>query len=454
MNDKNTLKRLVKKGSLIFLVGMLFLTILSKTIYVLLLPEVTIESVQKGQIETEIYTSGKIGYDKLLINQMKISMRAVNEGQIVNCYVKENERVKKGQVLLDMIGEVNSRQKLQDEMQSSEIAINKQSYEREKQEYERVHAELEEKLSQKRQTLDNGITSYEIIELDKQITSKEQEIEINKELYKVGGISKSECEQTEETLGLLKKKRESILVEEKRKIQDEIEALENKMEEAHSQSLAQDEKIQLEDNKLKSLMTTDEQLAVTSPVDGIVYSINIATGATAMQGDILMVIVPEKVPITLSFTLNERDIENVEIDQELNWIYKQENYVAQVIKKTYQEKEDTNIITCELEQELVKEWIPDYKTYKNVEVEIRESSETYEALVSTSAIHYEGNQPFIYYIEEEENLFEKKYRVYRTPVTVIEEGNYNCAVAGLRPGTKVVATSTKELEDGIEVKLV
>lgn len=453
MKEENRLKALVIKGSIIFLTGMLILTIISKTIYMFLLPEVTIDIASKGKIETQIMSDGKIGYDRLMMNQMKVGVKSTEQGEITKCYVQEGQSIKKGKPLFDIACQLDEEKRVQDEIQSNEIQINKQSYEQAKRDYEEQYKALEEKLAGKEQKLSHPEKSYEQVEIEKQIEAKKKEIEINEALLAVGSVSQRECDEAKEALKILEEKQKSLINESKLEIEEEIQEIKDKMKEVDRQITQQETMIKLEENKLQGMTKSLHQVTINSPIDGVIYTINVATGVRIAEGEEIIVIIPDHIPITLSFSLSGKEADQVALNKEVDWFYKEEKQKAMVIKKTYDEEQDSTMITCQVEQSIVEPLVPDYKTYKNVEVEIEERSEPYDVLVPTSAIIYENNGAYVYDIEEVDTIFEKKYRVHKNAVEVIEEGDILCAVEGIVSGRKIIATTNKELEEGSEVKL-
>lgn len=190
-----------------------------------------------------------------------------------------------------------------------------------------------------------------------------------------------------------------------------------------------------------------------SPVDGIVYELKIGEGVVAAQGEELMVIIPNKIPITLAFSLEQEMADKLEIDSKVIWTKEQSDKSAKVVKKTYDQEKENTVITCEVEQQLVADWVTDYKTYKSVDVNIRTQSERYACTVPTSAINFEESNAFIYTLKEEDTIFEKKYRVIKQQVSVIYEGDEKSAIEGLSEGMPIVAATNKELKDKMEVSL-
>ena len=208
----------------------------------------------------------------------------------------------------------------------------------------------------------------------------------------------------------------------------------------------------LQETRLMTLETVDSEEVITSPINGVVYEINVAQGASALMNDKLMVIVPADIPITLSFNVNSTQADKIEVEKEVKWKYKELFKSAIVMKKNYDEKTGDTIVTCEVDEELTKDMIEDYKTYKNVTVEATHSSGNYDFIVSNSAIIKEGVSSFIYTIEEQENLFEKKYIVHKVMVTVEKEGDFMSAISGtIHENDTIIKTSTKPLSDEAEV---
>jgi len=453
VKDLNQLKKKACKIGLIFIVSMLLLTMISKTIYTLLLPIVEIDHVSNGAIKTDFYTKGKVGYDGLLINQLKIPIKTFKEGQVTKCYVKENDKVKVGDELITIQNEMNTEKQIEDMNMRREIEINIGAYEREKDNLSTQCKLKEEELTHKEKQLQDFSDDYEIIELEEQIDQKKREVESNEALFDSGAIAESERDKSCSDLELLEEKEKLLKAEHDTKINESVKELQQKIEELNNSILEQAEKIEIEKNKLLSLQEKQGTKVICSPIDGVVYELKIGEGATATGGEELMVIVPDKIPITLAFSLEQETADKLEIDSKITWTKEQNNKSAKVVKKTYDREKENTIISCELDQELVADWITDYKTYKSVDVNVSTKSESYQCTVPTSSINFEGQNAFVYVLKEEDTIFEKKYTVEKRQVTVIYEGDEKSAIEGISKETPIVVATNKTLKDKMEVRL-
>ena len=452
METENQLKRKIIKWGIGFLGVMLVMTIASKTIYTFLLPVVSTERIKPGKLETKILSEGKIGYDKLTIDARKVEVKATKEGEIVKCYVTENQMVNAGDPLIKIRGKVDEKALKSEEQTRKEVSINQEAYEREKEENKEKQSQIRTKIADKKKELADVNNSYEIISLQSQIEAKEETVKANEDLFKAGAISENDYNKAKEELKLLNDQKNNQIKSLTEKYETEIGDLEDRLKELESQIKSTDEKMALQETRLMTLETVDSEEVITSPINGVVYEINVAQGASALMNDKLMVIVPADIPITLSFNVNSTQADKIEVEKEVRWKYKDLFKSAIVMKKNYDEKTGDTIVTCEVDEELTKDMIEDYKTYKNVTVEATHSSGNYDFIVSNSAISKEGVSSFIYTIEEQENLFEKKYIVHKIMVTVEKEGDFMSAISGtIHENDTIIKTTTKPLSDEAEV---
>ncbi len=454
METENQLKKKIIKWGIGFLGVMLVMTIASKTIYTFLLPVVSTERISSGKIETKILSEGKIGYDKLTIDARKVEVKATKEGEIVQCYVTENQVVSVGDPLIKIKGKVDENAAKNDEQTREQVSINQGAYKREKEENKEKQSQILTKISDKKKKLADVNNSYEVISLQSQIEAKEETVKANEDLLKAGAISENDCNKAKEELKLLNEQKDNQIQSLIEKYETEISDLEDKLGELESQLKGVDEKMAIEETRLTTLETKSSEEVITSPINGVVYEINVAEGASALMNDKLMVVVPADIPITLSFNVNDRQADKIGVEKEVQWKYKETFKPAIVMKKNYDEKTGDTIVTCQVDEELTKDMVTDYKTYKSVTVEAKDSSGNYDFIVSNSALSREGVSYFIYTIEEQENLFEKKYIVHKIMVTVEKEGDFMSAISGtIHENDTIVKTTTKALSDEAEVNM-
>lgn len=452
MEIENKQKKRIIKWGIVFLVVMLIMTFVSKTIYTLLLPVVTIGKVSSGKIETKILAEGKIGHDKLMIEGKKVDVKATKEGEIVECYVEEGQVVKAGEPLVKIKGKVADNEKRQNEQTKEQVSINQSSFKREKEEKVEKKNKITQKIAEKKQEMKEIENSYEIINLQSQIEAKEETVASNEELFKVGALSENEYNKAKEELRLLKEQRQNQIKVQKEKYENEIKELMDNLKEYDSLIASYDEKIAMEETRLTTLNTEKSEEVVTSPIDGVVYEMNIAKGASTLLHDKLISVVPDNIPITLSFSVNDIQADKIEVEKEVEWKYKGSIKPSKVIKKNYDEKTGQTIVTCEVDSELTEDLVPDYKTYKAVSVETKDVSIPYDLLVPTSAIFTESTSKYIYTVEEIDDIFEKKYKVHKVLVSVEKQGDYMTAISGtIQEGDQIVKTNSKPLKDEAEV---
>lgn len=453
MEESSKLKKRIIKWGIAFLGIVLIFTILAKTIYTFLLPRVTTERISSGKIETKILAGGKIGYDQLMINGKKIAVKAPLDGDVMECYVKEGQSVQKGDPLIKIKGTIDQAAVENKEKEAAESAINQSALNREKEEKQKKIDDLYKKIQEKQQKLMNPEKSYEVISVESQIAIKEEEVKANEELYSAGAISENDYKKAKEDLRLLREQKESLIKTAQDKIKEEIETLQDKVNDTESEIQAADDKIDLE--KAKFAVKTNvggKEVTVTSPISGIIYEMDMAVGASALNHDQLLIIMPNDIPVTLSFNVTDKQSDKVKVGEEVTWINNQDRQSATVMKKKYDDKTGETIVTCEVAKELTKPLIPDYKTYKDVDVEVIDTSGTYDLLVSSSAIVEEGTSSFVYTIEKVETAFETTYVVHKNSVTVIKKGDQMSAISGtIQQQDEIVKTTNKPLSEGAEV---
>lgn len=234
MKDLNQFKKKVCKVGLIFLGGMMILTMISKTIYTLLLPIVEIDYTGNGAIKTDFYTKGKVGYDSLLINQMKIPIKTSQEGQVTKCYVKENDKVKAGDELIVIQSEINTEKQIEEMSQRREIEINIEACKREKDNFSGQCQMKKEEIKHLEEQLQDFSDDYEVIELEQQINQKKQEVANNEVLFEAGAIAENEKNKSSNDLELLQKKQELLKSEHDQKINESIKALQEKIDDLNN----------------------------------------------------------------------------------------------------------------------------------------------------------------------------------------------------------------------------
>ena len=452
MEEHRKFKNKIMKGGVIFLITMLGLTILSKTIYTLLLPQVTIAKVSQGRIENRVFAVGEIGYDLLTIKNQKVEIKMPVDGSILQCFVGEDQRVKKGEPLFKVQVQEDEKEIAETKYSEAEYSITKKSLERQQGEKLNKKAEVEKEIADQKEQIQQEGKSHKMLEIQQQIKVEEEKMALSEELYLEGFIAESEYKKGQQLLELLKKGEEELQKQEHEEKENKLKTLQKERESLNSALSELQEKQVLEKDKFTCKVDKKKEVIVTSPIDGIIYEKSIAVGGKASKSEVLDVVIPDKVPVTLSFKLGQMQADAIEIEQEVTWTLNNQNSKASVIKKTYDEKSSQTIITCQLPEQVISDLALKCKTYKTADVEVNNNTGEYDLVVPNTALIREGMQTYVYGVQEMQKTFEVSYCVNKIPVTVIKEGDDKSAVTGaLHNGQEIIRTTSKPLGDGIEV---
>lgn len=440
------------KLTALFLVVILGFTVLSRTIYELLLPQVTITKVSTGSVENKFLTTGMIGKDALMIKSKKVVVKMSETGIMTKCFVEEGQAVTKGQTLFTITLEKDKNEEAQADYNKAEVEITLEGIQKEIEEKTDKKARIEKNIADKKREIEENEKSYDLIEVEKQIKDKMEEMKLNKQLLEEGAVAQNAYIQSEEELILLNKKKEQLESDEREqkkadllKIEEELESLESEIDNLKAKET-------LEDKKMNIMMQLEEETTVVSPISGTIYEVNLAEGTAAEKGEEIIVIIPKEVIVTLTLRVDQRQADQIMMKQEITWILNRKEHQATVVKKTYDSEKDQMIITCELGDMDIAELALDNKTYKTVDINIDNKSEEYDQLINNAALIREDRQTYVYTIEEDKKPFEVKYFVYKIPVTVIKEGDMVSAISGeVSNNQEIIRTTSKPLHDGMEV---
>lgn len=452
MEHTNLRKKRMIKITVIFLIIILGFTVLSRTIYELLLPQVTITKVMSGRVENKFLTTGQIGKDALAIKSKKVVVKTPESGIMTNCFVEEGQTVTKGQPLFTITLEKDQNEEAQADYNKAEIEITLEGIQNEIEEKIDKKARIEIKIADKKVEMEKDEKSYEVIQVENQINDKTEEMMLNKQLLEVGAVAESTYKQSEEGLLLLKKKKEQLERDEKEKKKADLLEIEEELESLKSEIDDLKAKETLEHKKMDTMVQVEKEITVVSPISGTIYEVNLAEGIEVGKGEDVVEIIPKEIAVTLTLRVDQQQADQIKMKQEVAWTLNREEHQATVVKKTYDSEKDQIIITCGLSDEDISNLALDNKTYKTVDIHIDSQSEEYDQLVNNAALVREDRQTYVYTIKEDKKPFEVKYFVYKVPVTVIKEGDMTSAVSSeLSYNQDIIKTTSKPLHDGVEV---
>lgn len=239
--------------------------------------------------------------------------------------------------------------------------------------------------------------------------------------------------------------------------QDALEAAINALADAQKADQKEDiqlqadrEKINEKKAELSALQGGGSGASVTSPVNGIVKSIEITAGNTASSNSTLMTIeVPDR-GYGISFSVTTEQSKKVKVgDQaEVSGGYWGRQVTATLVGiKTDPQNPGTNkLLQFKLDGEV--------DSGSQLSVSIGERGGNYESIVPNSALRTDNNGDFVLVVVSKSSPLGKRYVAQRVDVKVQAKDDVRCAVSGgLSYSDMVITTSNKPLEPGMLVRL-
>ncbi|MGM9526957.1 MAG: HlyD family efflux transporter periplasmic adaptor subunit [Oscillospiraceae bacterium] len=210
------------------------------------------------------------------------------------------------------------------------------------------------------------------------------------------------------------------------------------------------EKINEKKAELSALQGGGSGASVTSPVNGIVKSIEITAGNTASSNSTLMTIeVPDR-GYGISFSVTTEQSKKVKVgDQaEVSGGYWGRQVTATLVGiKTDPQNPGTNkLLQFKLDGEV--------DSGSQLSVSIGERGGNYESIVPNSALRTDNNGDFVLVVVSKSSPLGNRYVAQRVDVKVQAKDDVRCAVSGgLSYSDMVITTSNKPLEPGMLVRL-
>lgn len=239
--------------------------------------------------------------------------------------------------------------------------------------------------------------------------------------------------------------------------QDALEAAINALADAQKADQKEDIQLQADREKinekkveLSALQGGGSGASVTSPVNGIVKSIEITAGNTASSNSTLMTIeVPDR-GYGISFSVTTEQSKKVKVgDQaEVSGGYWGRQVTATLVGiKTDPQNPGTNkLLQFKLEGEV--------DSGSQLSVSIGERGGNYESIVPNSALRTDNNGDFVLVVVSKSSPLGNRYVAQRVDVKVQAKDDVRCAVSGgLSYSDMVITTSNKPLEPGMLVRL-
>lgn len=411
------MKKIKNRPIFMFLSVMFFLTVISKSLYSFFIPNVRIGDIQQGTIKKTIISSSIVQTPRLKSIYSDVS------GKILAQNLRENEKVKKGDILISF-----DTTEMNDKLKYEQL------------EYEKLKTEA------------NTNNSYIIFLFD----IETQQIEIQKQKEK---IKKLEDEKNKlETLFGAGAIAEQDLINKKYEIENEkkeLNTLQNKLDKLNAEL----EKLKTENlntKKLNSIQLAQKALEIKalndtiknsslliSPYNATIIKSYLDGKSILNQSDKLCDIIEDGTSYKAIFSLKKEDIDLLKIGDTVSIKIKS-------MKNENLEGKITNISNSDERRDITVYFNVSKNVYmQNVEMKYEKESDVYDMLLPNSAIKYDGKNYYINVIDKKENFIGTDYISRRVLIRIIEKNDEVTAISSeVSINEKVVISSDKFIEPG------
>ena len=481
-------KDIIKNITIVFLLILLALTFFSRTIMNLTLPQVATHIVSEGEVSPRIRGQGTAEVDN------PFSVTVAQSRTIKSVAVREDQKVKRGDVLYyleDSESEElrNARQELDDqkanftkrlfdgtladsditrmragnyrsddELQSALASINRR-YEAANREKQAADAAYEKIIAE---DPDNGTTPSEPEEAedpgDVAVASNNKKtntgIDFPEESSNEGT---TEDDPTRQKKSKYQKKLEKANI---RKIDaelafQEISAEKEKVINTISAELELkgiQDAINKAEAKVERLEKEEIGATITAPVDGTVTSLSYHAGESTSADSPVAVIRLEGKSLTVSFSVSKEQAQKLKVGDEAkpqnSWEY--EDDIKAVLRQITADSSDPK------NQRLLKFEITSSSVTAgdNVQLQLSESTKSYDLVVPNSAIRSDANGKFVLLLQTKQSPLGNRYVAVREDIKVLAKDDSNTAIsAAIGPYNFVITTSNKSVKSGDQVRL-
>lgn len=191
---------------------------------------------------------------------------------------------------------------------------------------------------------------------------------------------------------------------------------------------------------------------VTSPVDGTVTNLAYGSGETTSPDSACAVIRIDGKKLTVSFSVKKEQAQKLKpgdtADPQNYWEY-DDNFkaVLRQITADTSDPQNSRILKFEIDSDMVS-------AGDQVQLQIAESSKTYDLVVPNSAIRSDANGYFVLVLQNRQSPLGNRYIVRRENIKILAKDDTNSAISGaIGQYTYVITTSTKMLKNGDQVRL-
>lgn len=200
----------------------------------------------------------------------------------------------------------------------------------------------------------------------------------------------------------------------------------------------------------------DESGNLLSPVTGMITELCVENGQAVMQGEELLRVAEEGIPLCVGFTLNDSEKKYYRKDGKFDVIYSEKTEDGTVTENTVQGSMGDIQETDEAENYSVIGKM-DEESFSNLEygdkvrVNLEFEGIIYDTVIPASAVKESEGRKVVYVLRQDEK---KNYYVKRIQAAVLESGEYFAAVdLELEYGDRIITSTSKSLDDGDRVRM-
>lgn len=439
-------RKWVKRASIIFLIVILLLTLFSKTIMNISLPQVAVQTIKGGNLKYTVMGSGTAKAAETY--EVKLDQVRV----VANVLVKKGQIVKNGDVLFTL------QEAKGDEMKVAEDLLDELELQYEKATQGQSDADIltqNTAVDRAKEDLvarqnDQKVLIQSISELKTSLTNANSERKDQIE---------TEIKQKEQELDGIKKEVLTL----QRQLEDSKLALSNAQKAKSLLSLdikALKNKVDDQKENVEKIRKAFEQKEVTAGTDGIIENINVTPGVEIVPGSILATIDTGNKGYQVEILVNKEMTEQFEIGASArtnNYAINAELTSIEVpllpdlpdspeASNGGQESEDQRILTFTLTGEVVPG--------EQYSLTMENEGKLYEYLIPLSALRTDSSGYFILGMESEETPFGQRYKAKRVSVKVLEKNSQQVAIKGNFGNiSEVITYSSVPIESGDQVKV-
>lgn len=210
--------------------------------------------------------------------------------------------------------------------------------------------------------------------------------------------------------------------------------------------------ITLAQAKVTKLEEENIGATIVSPVDGTVTSLTYSSGETAAADSSAAIIRIDGKKLTVSFSVTKEQAQKLQVGDEAEpqnyWEYDEDfKAVLRQITADSSDPQNSRLLKFEIDSNAVQ-------AGDNVQLQIAESSKTYDLVVPNSAVRNDSNGTFVLVLKTRQSPLGNRYIVSRESVKVLAKDDTNSAISGaIGSYTYVITTSTRAVTSGDQVRL-